>query len=87
MGIPIAAIVVAAWLVIFAILVHGVRNRKRNLIFPAAGLSIGVLAVLHSLIDFSLQIPGYSIVVLALIGASLARSMKWTPDLGPPVKV
>ena len=30
--------------------------------------------MLHSLIDFSLQIPGYSIVALSLIGAGLAQS-------------
>jgi len=30
--------------------------------------------VLHSLIDFSLQIPGYAIVALSLIGAGLAQS-------------
>jgi O-antigen ligase len=74
MGIPIAALVVIAWLVIFAILVHGVRNRRRNRIFPVAGLSVGILAVLHSLVDFSLQIPGYSIVALAVVGAGVARS-------------
>ena len=31
--------------------------------------------MLHSLIDFSLQIPGYCIVVLALIGTGLAQSL------------
>jgi O-antigen ligase len=75
MGIPIAALVVLGWAAIFAVLIHGLRSRRRNLIFPSAAFSIAVLAVLHSLIDFSLQIPGYSIVVLALIGAGLAQSL------------
>jgi O-antigen ligase len=74
MGIPIAAIGVLAWVIIFGILFHGVRNRRGNLVFPAAAVSIAVLAVLHSLIDFSLQIPGYSIVVFSLVGAGLAQS-------------
>jgi hypothetical protein len=39
-----------------------------------AALSVAVLAVLHSLVDFSLQIPGYAIPALALIGAGLAQS-------------
>jgi hypothetical protein len=33
-----------------------------------------MLAILHSLVDFSLQIPGYGIVALALIGSGLAQS-------------
>ena len=74
MGVPIAALVVVAWVVIFAVLVNGVRVRRRDLIIPVAALAVGLIAVLHSLIDFSLQIPGYSIVALALVGAGLAQS-------------
>ena len=74
MGVPIAALVVAAWMVIFAVLVHGSRVRRRGLLFPVAALAVALLAVLHSLIDFSLQIPGYSIVALSLIGTGLAQS-------------
>ena len=74
MGVPIAALVVGAWIVIFAVLIRGVRIRRRDRILPIAAFAVGLLAVLHSLIDFSLQIPGYSIVVLALVGAGLAQS-------------
>ena len=74
MGVPIAALVVAAWMVIFAVLVHGSRVRRRGLLFPVAALAVALVAVLHSLIDFSLQIPGYSIVALSLIGTGLAQS-------------
>src|SRR3984957_8054313 len=75
MGVPIAVLVVIAWVVIFAVLIHGARVRRRDLIIPVAALAVGLVAVLHSLIDFSLQIPGYSIVALALIGAGLAQSL------------
>jgi hypothetical protein len=37
------------------------------------------VAVLHSLVDFTLQIPGYSIVALALVGAGLAQSFRRDP--------
>lgn len=74
MGVPIATLVVVAWIAIFAVLLHGSRVRRRGLIFPVAALAIATLAVLHSLIDFSLQIPGYAIVALSLIGAGLAQS-------------
>ena len=74
MGLPIAALVVVAWFVVFAVLVYGAGVRRNNRVIPVAGLAIAVLAVLHSLIDFSLQIPGYAIVALSLIGAGLAQS-------------
>ena len=74
MGVPIAALVVGAWIVIFAVLIRGVRVRRRDRILPIAAFAVGLLAVLHSLIDFSLQIPGYSIVALSLVGAGLAQS-------------
>ena len=84
MGVPIAALVVAAWLAIFAVLVHGARVRHRGLIFPVAALAVATLAVLHSLIDFSLQVPGYSIVALSLVGAGLAQSFGGTQGKGAP---
>jgi O-antigen ligase len=74
MGIPIATLVIAAWVVIFAVLIHGALTRRRELVIPVAALSVAILAVLHSLIDFTLQIPGYSIVALGLIGTGLAQS-------------
>lgn len=80
MGVPIAALVVAAWIVIFAVLVRGVLIRRRGLLAPVAALAVAMLAVLHSLIDFTLQIPGYAIVALALIGAGLAQSFRNDPE-------
>jgi O-antigen ligase len=74
MGLPIAALVVVAWLVIFVVLIRGALIRRRDLIVPVAALSVGLLAVLHSLVDFTLQIPGYAIVAMSLIGAGLAQS-------------
>jgi O-antigen ligase len=74
MGVPIAALVVIAWIVIFAVLIRGALVRRAGLVVPVAALAVAALAVLHSLIDFTLQIPGYSIVALSLIGAGLAQS-------------
>jgi O-antigen ligase len=79
MGVPIAVLVIIGWAAIFATLVHGVIARRRRVIFPVAALTIALVAVLHSLVDFSLQIPGYSIVALALVGAGLAQSFGRDP--------
>jgi O-antigen ligase len=76
MGLPIAALVVVAWATIFGVLLRGIGIRCRNIILPAGALATGLLATLHSLVDFSLQIPGYAIVVLSLVGAGLAQSFR-----------
>jgi O-antigen ligase len=76
MGVPLAAVVVASWAGAFIILGFGLWNRNRDHILVIAALAVGGLAVLHSLIDFSLQIPGVAIVVFALVGAGLAQSFR-----------
>jgi O-antigen ligase len=74
MGLPIAGLVVVGWVLVFAVLLRGILRRRRDLVVPVAAFSGAMLAVLHSLIDFSLQIPGYAIGVFALVGAGLAQS-------------
>jgi len=73
-GLPLASIVVIGWMIAFGALAHGARTRRRDRIIPAAALSVGLLAALHSLVDFSLQIPGFAIVVLGLLGVGVAQS-------------
>jgi O-antigen ligase len=74
LGLPLTGLIVLAWLIVLAVLIRGVRNRRRDLIVPVAALAVAVLGLAHSAIDFSLQIPGYSIIVFALVGAGLAQS-------------
>jgi O-antigen ligase len=83
MGIPIAALVVVAWIVVFAVLIRGALIRRRDLVVPVAALAVAILAVLHSMIDFTLQMPGYSIVAMALIGTGLAQSLAARGDIPP----
>ena len=74
LGLPLAGLIVASWFVVLAVLIHGARNRQRNKIIPIAAFSIAVLALSHSSIDFSLQIPGYAMVVFSVVGAGLSQS-------------
>ena len=73
-GLPLACIVVIAWMIAFGVLARGVTSRRRDRIFPAAALAGGLLAGFHSLVDFSLEVPGFAIVVFALLGVGVAQS-------------
>jgi hypothetical protein len=48
----------------------------RDQILVVAALAVAAPGIMHSLIDFSLQIPDFAIVVFALIGAGLAQSFR-----------
>jgi len=74
LGLPLAGLIVFAWLIVLCVLVRGVWIRQRDLIVPVAALAVAIVGLIHSMIDFSLQISGYSVVVFALAGAGLAQS-------------
>ena len=74
LGLPLTGLIILAWLIVLGVLIRGVRTRRRDLVVPVAGLSVAILGLAHSTVDFSLQIPGYSIVVFSLVGAGLAQS-------------
>jgi O-antigen ligase len=84
MGVPLAGVVVAGWVGAFAVMWYGLWSRKRDHIVVIAALSVASLAILHSLIDFSLQIPGFAIGVFALVGAGLAQSFRSDRGLATP---
>jgi O-antigen ligase len=73
-GLPLALLVAAAWLAMFVILARGVFGRRRDAIIPLAACATAALSLLHSMLDFTLQVPGYSIPFFSLFGAALAQS-------------
>lgn len=80
-GLPLTGLVCLGWLVMLGILARGSFVRRRGAIVPLAALAISSLAMLHSCIDFTLQVPGYSIPFLALFGAGTAQSFRsWRGD-------
>lgn len=79
-GMLITAIVIIALIAVLAILAHGIRTRRRDLIFPVVALFSTLAAVLHSNVDFSLQIPGYAIVIAGVLGIGLAQSFRTDPN-------
>ena len=75
MGIPLALAVTIAWIVALIVLLGGLRNPRRSISVPLSAFSVSLIALLHSCIDFSLQVAGYSIVVFALLGLGLSRAL------------
>lgn len=73
-GLPVTALTVLSWLAAAATLARNAWRRRSARRIPLLGLAVGLLASLHSLLDFSLQIPGYSVVFFILLGACLAAA-------------
>jgi len=56
------------------ICLRGVFTRRRDVIYPCAGLAATALISVHSLVDFSLQIPAVAITYSAIMGFACAQS-------------
>jgi hypothetical protein len=75
MGIPIAAMVVVAAVASLVILGKAAASSGESGRSSLAAITgIAVLSYLHSIVDFSLQIPGYLILFAILVGCGLARA-------------
>jgi len=73
-GIPAAAMIVLAvtWIAVRCMIGFFTRRRDREL--AALGVLVCVLGGIHSLVDFSLQIPADACVFFAVLGVSWAQS-------------
>jgi hypothetical protein len=74
LGIPAGLML---WLAVGWILwrcLAGAVTRGRDAVFGAVATGAGLLAITHSLVDFSLQIQGFTLPLLAVLGAGVAQS-------------
>lgn len=74
-GLIFCAAVLLVWLFMFLLLIRGVQQRRGDKLVVIAALAVATISGLHSLIDFSLQIPGLTLPIIALVGAGLAQSV------------
>jgi O-antigen ligase len=84
LGIPVGLLV---WLIFGWMLVRcldGAINRGRDAIYPAIGAGVCVLAFVHSLIDFTMQIQGFAFPFLAIVGVGVAQSWSSRRVAGHP---
>jgi len=83
MGLPVAAAIVIAVLASLFILGRAaIKSEGRSRRSLAAITGIALLSYLHSIIDFSLQIPGYLILFGILLGCGLARAVSASEKAG-----
>jgi O-antigen ligase len=75
LGIPLTLVIAAGWIVAIVVLIRGTRRSRRETVVPHVAFAVSLIALLHSSIDFSLQVSGYAIVVFALVGVGLAQSI------------
>jgi O-antigen ligase len=75
LGLPAAFTALFFWILAGMALLNGYLSRGRGRIFPMIGLAVWTVAGLHSLVDFSLEIPGYAATFLAIVGATLSQAV------------
>jgi O-antigen ligase len=73
-GVPATLLIAAGWIVMLGVQAYGALHRSRSAVIPLAAAATATLALLHSSVDFSLQISGYSIPFFVLFGVGLAQS-------------
>lgn len=74
LGIPAAvALLLVVALPAFACAVAGIR-RKENWMIPTASAAVIVVGAVHSLVDFSLQIPAIVLMLLFILAVGFAQS-------------
>ncbi|HEX4508317.1 MAG TPA: O-antigen ligase family protein [Alphaproteobacteria bacterium] len=74
LGVPAAALLVAAVLYLAGLCLVGVFRRRRDVIYPLAGTAATVMVGVHSAFDFSLQIPAVTVTYAVMLGIGVAQS-------------
>jgi O-antigen ligase len=74
LGVPAGLAAIAAVLIPWGVGLRGALQRRRQRYLPAAAFVAAGVAILHSTVDFSLQIPAIGFFVSALLGLGWAQT-------------
>lgn len=74
LGIPAAALLFAAILWPIVACWRGARARRRDQHIPALATAVAAVAVIHSMVDFPLQIPAIAAAYALILGLGFAQS-------------
>lgn len=75
LGLPAALALFAVFIGLSGAIVAGVAGRHHDWLYPAIGAVATVQVAIHSLVDFSLQIPAVAITYAAILGMAVAQSV------------
>ncbi len=75
LGLPFVAALAIGYLVLIGVFIRGIRIRHQFRFIPVVGLAALILASLHSIVDFSLQIPGVGVYFAAVMAAATTVSL------------
>lgn len=74
MGLPAFAVLLLLLATLLALCLRGVMVRRRAVYYPCMGVAATVLVAVHSLVDFSMQVPGVAVTYFFLMGVAVAQS-------------
>ncbi|MGP1355871.1 O-antigen ligase family protein [Roseicyclus sp.] len=80
MGLPAALAFYGALLIVAVVILRGAVVRQRNRVFPVVACAALVAGGLHSLVDFSLQMPATAALFAFLLGIGWAHA--WPRGVG-----
>jgi O-antigen ligase len=75
LGVPAALLLFAVVGLLAIECLHGVRRRRKHVVYPCAGAAASVLVAVHSCVDFSLQIPAVTVLYVTILGIGVAQSV------------
>lgn len=82
-GLPLTILIGAGWAAGLTILVKAILTGSRRAVIPLSALGVSLIGIIHSLVDFSFQIPGYAIVAFAIFGVGLAQAGRQQDEVLP----
>lgn len=74
LGLPAAIALFLSIASLVWICLQGLWRRRRDAVFPCIGVGVTTLVAVHSLFDFSLQMPGVTAMYWLVMGAAVAQS-------------
>ena len=80
LGLPFLIALAIGYVVLIAAFIRGVKVRHKFRFIPVMGLAALILASLHSVVDFSLQIPGVGVYFAAIMAATVTVSLGRASD-------
>jgi O-antigen ligase len=80
LGLSFLLALAIGYFVLLAALIRGVRERRQFRFVPVMGLAALILVSLHSVVDFSLQIPGLAVYFAAIMAATVTISLGRATD-------